>query len=150
MDGEIMPASGTRVLRRGQRGQNIVEFALVGLVFFLIVMGIFDFGRAILYYNMLSNAAREGARVGIIPNTPKDKICTAVIAHTQLPNAPQIPGACETGDLTVTVLPDGSTVAGQSVQVTVTYGFTPITPLIAAFTGDPLTLSASSTMYVEQ
>ncbi len=51
--------------RRGSRrglGQATVEFALVAILFFLLMLGIVDFGRAIWEYNTLSNATREGAR----------------------------------------------------------------------------------------
>src|SRR5262245_50873139 len=51
---------------RRSRGQSLVEFALVVPVFLLILMGILDFGRAVLAYNSLSNAARDGARVAIV------------------------------------------------------------------------------------
>lgn len=57
---------------RGARGQTIVEFAFAVPVILLIFLGITDFGRAILYYNTLSNAAREGARVGIVQNWSGD------------------------------------------------------------------------------
>lgn len=41
----------------------MVEFALTSLIFFLIVFGTLDFGRAIYQYSQLHNAVREGARV---------------------------------------------------------------------------------------
>ena len=51
---------------RRSRGQAIAEFALVIPVFLLILMGIFDAGRAIFVYNGLTNAAREAARFAIV------------------------------------------------------------------------------------
>lgn len=47
-------------------GQAIVEFALVAPVFFLILFGIIEAGRFIVYYETLSNAAREGTRYAIV------------------------------------------------------------------------------------
>ncbi len=50
---------------RGARrslGQATVELGLVAFVFFLLMCGVVDFGRAIWQYNTLSNATREGAR----------------------------------------------------------------------------------------
>ena len=49
-----------------RRGQALVEFALVLPIFILLLVGIFDFGRAIYAYNTISNAAREAVRVGIV------------------------------------------------------------------------------------
>lgn len=48
--------------RRKSRGQAMVEFALLSGLLFLLVMGIFDFGRAIAVYINIAEAAHEGAR----------------------------------------------------------------------------------------
>jgi len=48
--------------RRKSRGQAMVEFALLSGLLFLMVMGIFDFGRAIAVYINIAEAAHEGAR----------------------------------------------------------------------------------------
>jgi Flp pilus assembly protein TadG len=45
-----------------ERGQAVVEFGLIALIFFGLMCGIIDFGRGIWHYNVLSNATREGAR----------------------------------------------------------------------------------------
>jgi Flp pilus assembly protein TadG len=52
--------------RTNQRGQALVEFALTLPVFLLLVFGVFDFGRAVWAYSMVSEAARAGARAGMI------------------------------------------------------------------------------------
>jgi len=51
---------------RRTRGQALVEFALVIPIFLLIVVALFDLGRAVFAYNTLTNAAREGARIAIV------------------------------------------------------------------------------------
>ena len=55
------PRRGTR-----RRGQALVEFALVIPLFLLLLVSIFDLGRAVFAWNTLSNAAREGARIAIV------------------------------------------------------------------------------------
>lgn len=55
--------------RRGSRwspGQALVEFALILPLLILVLVGIFDFGRAIYAFNTISNAAREAVRIGIV------------------------------------------------------------------------------------
>ena len=55
------------ILRRqlfGQRGQSLVEFAISSVVLVLLVGGLVDVGRSIYFSEVLSNAAREGARHG--------------------------------------------------------------------------------------
>lgn len=56
--------------RRRFSGQGLVEFALILPVLLLIILGIFEFGRILLIYSGLFNAAREGARYGI--TNPRD------------------------------------------------------------------------------
>jgi Flp pilus assembly protein TadG len=51
---------------RSRGGQALVEFALVIPVFLLILVALFDLGRAVFAYNTLTNAAREGARIAIV------------------------------------------------------------------------------------
>jgi Flp pilus assembly protein TadG len=55
-----------------------VEFAVVGSTFFLIVLGIFELGRAIMVRVLLFNAARIGARVGTIEGTSSTNVTDAV------------------------------------------------------------------------
>lgn len=48
------------------RGQALVEFTLIAPVFFLLLLSIVEFGRAVYYIQILNNAAREGARYAIV------------------------------------------------------------------------------------
>ena len=54
-------------MNRGERGQAIIEMALTLPLLLLIVLGIFDFGLMFQKYEVVTNAAREGARVGVLP-----------------------------------------------------------------------------------
>ncbi len=58
-----MPQALTRNARRTQRGQAVVEFALVLPVLLLLLVGIIFFARAFQLQQVLSSAVREGARV---------------------------------------------------------------------------------------
>lgn len=55
-----------KLLRRRDRGQTLVEFALIIPLFLLVVLGLFDMGRAVFYYSTISNASREAVRLGIV------------------------------------------------------------------------------------
>ena len=55
------------VATRRERGQAIIELALTLPLLLLIVLGIFDFGLMFQKYEVVTNAAREGARVGVLP-----------------------------------------------------------------------------------
>jgi len=52
--------------RAGSRGQALSEFALIAPLFFLLLFGIIEAGRFVFYYEVLSNATREGARYAIV------------------------------------------------------------------------------------
>ncbi len=122
------------------RGQAIVEFAIVFPVFILLVLMLVDFGRAIWYYNAISNGAREGARTAIIRTRTDTEIRTLVKEK-----ALGVPLA--DGDITIS--PSGTRTARQPVEVYITYVFTPITPMVGTLIGGSLTLESSSSMLVE-
>jgi Flp pilus assembly protein TadG len=52
---------------RDERGAEIIELAIVTPIFALVVAAIFDFGFLFRNWEVATNAAREGARVGVLP-----------------------------------------------------------------------------------
>jgi Flp pilus assembly protein TadG len=54
--------------QRKERGATIVEAAIVLLMLITLVFAAFDFGRAYNVYQVMTNAAREGARYAVAPN----------------------------------------------------------------------------------
>src|SRR5690348_2791560 len=79
------------LLRRGSRGQTLVEFALILPIFILLLLGILDLGRAVFNSSTMNNAAREAARVGIT-----DQMCLDILNQART-------RAVETGSTTVTI-----------------------------------------------
>lgn len=57
-------------LLRSERGTAVVEFALVAPLLFFLVFGIIEFGRALNYYNDLTQLAGQGARAAIVSRNP--------------------------------------------------------------------------------
>jgi Flp pilus assembly protein TadG len=57
---------------RGERGAELIEMAVVTPVLLLIIAGIFDFAMLFRTWEVVTNAAREGARVGILPGYEDD------------------------------------------------------------------------------
>ena len=51
-----------------QRGQSLVEFALILPVFIILVFGIIDFGMGLRAYITVTQATREGARYAAVGN----------------------------------------------------------------------------------
>lgn len=49
-----------------QRGAAAVEFALVAIVFFMLLIGIVEMGRVLFTWNAAAEATRYGARVAVV------------------------------------------------------------------------------------
>jgi Flp pilus assembly protein TadG len=52
---------------RSEYGAELIEMAIVMPLLLMLVAGIFDFGFAFRNWEVVTNAAREGARVGVLP-----------------------------------------------------------------------------------
>src|SRR6516162_1061046 len=57
-------------------GAACVEFTVAGLVFFILILGTFEIGRALTVQHLLTNAAREGCRVGVLQGKSSTQITT--------------------------------------------------------------------------
>ena len=140
--------------RRFARGQSIVEFALVAPLLILLVLALFDFGRAVYAYNAISNAAREGARVAIVDQTVTSGI---PVAATEAANQATALGLNPSDINQVRVLyrlPDLSASCpdrgiGCVAEVRVQYQFRAVTPVIGAIIG-PVSLSTTTQIPIER
>ncbi len=118
---------------KSQKGQSLVEFALVIPVFVVIFLGIIEFGRLWEVTNILTSAAREGARVAAVTGPDVSRARSA--AQTVL-SAGQVTGA------TITVQGPNS---ASDVRVTIALAYTPLTgSIIPGFRS--FSLSRSTTM----
>ena len=132
---------------RGQAGQGLTEFALIFPVFILLLILVFDFGRAIYAHNTISNAARAGARVALVDQNIA-KIQAKALAQTVglNPDDITIPDpafGCPIGAPTVPLK------IGCEAEVTVEYSYHPLTPIVGNIVG-PMTLSATTRFPIER
>jgi Flp pilus assembly protein TadG len=72
----IMP--GKSVARSRRLGATSIEFAVVGSVFFIVTMGIVEVSRGLMVQHLLTNAARQGCRVGVLEGKSSDQIKAAI------------------------------------------------------------------------
>jgi|SRR6516162_9449014 Flp pilus assembly protein TadG len=56
-------------LRARRRGAAAVETALIMIPLVMFVFGVFEYGRLLMDWNVLNNAAREGCRYALVNNT---------------------------------------------------------------------------------
>jgi Flp pilus assembly protein TadG len=142
---------------RAEQGQALVEMALMLPVLVLLLVGVFDLGRAVWLSNSLAMAVREGTRYGVVhgalsasPAGPGSATYTAPDVDTAIASWVQ---RYATGipDLTVHASwPDGNANRGSRIVVSASFPFTPI--LAQAFLGNALrvSLQSSSTLVIEQ
>src|SRR5256714_13477016 len=69
-----------KTLLRRHSGQSMVEFAVLAPIFFLLLLGTIDLGRAVYIYNTISDAAREGTRAAIPFDSPLPSNAAVVAA----------------------------------------------------------------------
>src|SRR5213594_133992 len=79
-----------RRLSASERGQALLETALTLPLLLLVSVSIFEFGRAYQTWQVLTNAAREGARVAVLPGQTAGNVQARVRSYMtsgQLQNA---------------------------------------------------------------
>ena len=126
----------------GERGQGLLEFALVVVFLLLTMFAIIDFARVFFGYATMSNGVREGARYAIVHPDDLTGIEDAALGMMVVIGAPVdvgvgFPDTCD----------DGSPKCkdrGSRVVVTATSDFAVWTPIIPNFT-----MVASATMHIE-
>jgi Flp pilus assembly protein TadG len=153
----VRDAPGGEPVKRRLRssGQAMVEYALVLPVFFMLTIGVVDFGRAILAYNTVSFLARDGARYGLVPTHGSSAIlayvssrCAAMLSNTC--DTPPVPSPLPANAAGISVTRGSCGSTSSPVVVTVTYAFQPASLMIAnLWGGGTLPLQATSQMYVE-
>ena len=72
-----------RPCRIKRQGAAAVEFALVAPLFFLMVFGMIEFGRAVMVQQILTNASREGARTAVLDGSTSSQVTTSVGTYLQ-------------------------------------------------------------------
>ena len=117
----------------------------------LVAVGIFELGRAYQTEQILTNAAREGARMAVLPNATASNITSRVRGYLQSGQLSNYQNA------TVSVTPDavlsinGTNVRASIVTVSYPFPFMVLNPIVrlvvsGSTLGAPITLTASSEM----
>ena len=137
--------------RTRERGSAMVETAITIPLLLMMMVGIFEVGRAYETWQVLTNAAREGARMAVTPSSTEE-ITTALIrqymADGQLVNSAT---ATVVVDKTSTIDAGGTPVSASLVTVDYPFEFIMLQPVVrlvapGATVGGPLTMRATSIM----
>jgi Flp pilus assembly protein TadG len=136
-------------LKKNERGAALLETAIIVPIILLISVGIFEFGRAYQTWQVLTNAAREGARIAVIAGTTDAAVRSRVNSYltggglTTLPDAKIVVKRTEA--LTAT---DTASV----IEVNYPFSFMVLNPVVRLIapgdtTGkDPITMKSSAIM----
>ena len=104
-------------LRRNERGAALIETAITIPIILLISVGIFEFGRAYQTTQVLTNAAREGARVAILADKTDTDVQTAVQTYMKTGGLPKWSTASVSINRNVPMGPSSAS------QITISYPF---------------------------
>jgi len=144
-----------KLLRRSddERGQALVEFALVIPIFLLLIFGLIDFGRVVYTNNAVSQAAQDSTRWGSVQSrSASDEGLESIEAYAienmvAIP-LPTVTATCEKATLLVNM----PCMTGDRLMVEVSSEVAMMTPLIAqlmdAIGANPITVSATSEVVV--
>jgi Flp pilus assembly protein TadG len=133
---------------RCEKGSELIEFALVAPVLIFLLAGIFDFGMMFRSFEAVTNAAREGARVGVLPGYADADVQTRVNDYLA------VSGLAGPRTITVTAIPQATgagTFTARAVEVNYTYQFVVLGPIGSAFSSGfgTIPLRAISVMRTE-
>jgi Flp pilus assembly protein TadG len=139
-----------RVRPGDETGSELIEFMIVFPLFMLVVAAIVDFGFLFQRYEVVTNAAREGARVAVLPGYNAADVTARVTSYLTASGLSATPTVTRTTG--TQTLPSGFVVGTVRVHVAYPSRYDFIGPFASFFAGPAwgtITLQASSTMRVE-
>ena len=137
---------------RSEEGANLVEFALVLPLLLLVMLGIAEMGFMFQRYEVVTNAAREGARLAVLPGyvtTDVQARVTAYVSSGRVPTTVTNPNVL-VENVSIPVSGGRPPIGAKRVTVTYTYTFQFLNA-VSAFFGSHATvpLKAVSEMRTE-
>ncbi len=116
-------------IAKQKRGQSMVEFAVVIPLLLLLILAIFEFGRIYNAQIEVTQAAREGARAGVLEIYKNNDAAVKTKVKALAPSL-------NLTDAEIEIIWNVAAVSGdtnQSIKVTVAHDVPLITPVIGAF-----------------
>lgn len=133
---------------RSERGAELIEFAIVLPILLFVIAGIVDFGMMFRTWETVTNAAREGARVGVLPGYDPPDVQARVNAYLA---ASGLTGPRTTTVTNVPVATPAGTFNARSVNVQYSYQFVVLGVVAPMFGGSfgSINLTGVSVMRTE-
>jgi Flp pilus assembly protein TadG len=136
-------------LKKNERGAALLETAIIVPIILLISVGIFEFGRAYQTWQVLTNAAREGARLAVIQGTKDDDVRARVNAYLKGGGLTELPA--DKIAVSRSVALTGSDTASR-IQINYPFSFMVLNPVVKLVTPgsttgkDAITMMSSAIM----
>jgi Flp pilus assembly protein TadG len=126
---------------RHERGQELVEYALVLPVLLVLILGILQFALIIMAYNTIGDASREAARLGVIADNADYPARMKAAAYLITD-----PAGMARADLIIeTAKKTDSVTGGLMIEVKINYAMDLLVPLFTP----SINLRAVSTKLIE-
>jgi Flp pilus assembly protein TadG len=123
-----------------QKGQSMVETALILPIVVLLLTGIIDFGLLFNNYLVITNASREAARNAAVG-------CTDLEINMLVAN---MTSTLDQSKMETKIHPvQADRVKGEEVTITITYDNVLLTPLVSSIVPNPLKLTTKTVMRIE-
>jgi Flp pilus assembly protein TadG len=135
-----------------EKGAALIEAAITVPIILLISVGIFEFGRAYQTWQILTNAAREGARLAVIEGSTDEQVRQRVSDYIKGGGVTAIPAEAVDGIAIKRDVELTSTSTGSQVQINYPFKFMVLNPVVRLIapadekTGAPITMVAAAVM----
>ena len=138
-------------LRRGDAGQALIETALALPLVLLLSVSVFEFGRAFQHWQILTNAAREGARIAVLPGIDGEDVTSRVQQYLDGGGLTAPENADVAVDAAEISIGDGNTAFASTVTIRYPFEFVALQPVMqlvvsGSTVGEPITMTVSATM----
>ncbi len=122
---------------KSERGAELIEFALVFPLLLMVVLGIVDFGFVFQRMEVVTNAAREGARIAVLPGYGVADVQARVTNYIQTGGVPTVAGnpVVSVTDVSIPTGAGGPNLTGKRVLVTYTHSYLFLGPIASWFGG---------------
>ena len=128
---------------RNQKGAALLETAITLPLVLLVCVSVFEFGRAYQTWQVLTNAAREGARVAVLSESTDAQVTSAVKAYMQ---GGQLPSAALANISVERTVPFAASNTASRVTISYPFKFTVLNPVIRLVQSGSTTGKGTTTM----
>ena len=135
-----------------ERGAALLETAIALPLVLLVSVGIFEFGRAFQTWQVVTNAAREGARIAVMPNPVSGAVESRVHAYLAQGQLPEAAAAVVNVDRAAVINIGGANASASIVTVQYPFNFIVLNPVARLVVNNstlgeaPLTITTTAEM----